>query len=262
MNLLLALLALGAGTACAQTVLHTPLPELAGVYTMYEGGRASVAQAPGAPLDVDHAWLTVWGWAQPGWFHGDGVECDESVVEVVAPSLWARMPPLLLPDPYWSAVTADLSGSFQVDMAFQPHWGATWDILEDGQETVWLGPNNLASYCLVPAVLPVAVVDSVVLHIQLRDAASPDPTREPQLDLEAPWPNPGNGAVTVAWEVPRGVARLSLHDLAGVRLREWPAPGGGRRELRIDTSGLASGIYLVALDTGAQRQVRRLAVVR
>jgi hypothetical protein len=87
-----------------------------------------------------------------------------------------------------------------------------------------------------------------------------------QVQLRKTYPNPARDHVTVRYAVPPsagGPARLALFDLLGRRVRTVAAaPGEGRAKRRLDTSGLASGVYVLRLQAGGTAKTRRLTVVR
>jgi hypothetical protein len=91
-----------------------------------------------------------------------------------------------------------------------------------------------------------------------------------RLELMGAWPNPTPGAATVGFALPEASdVRLAVYDAVGRRVATL-ADGryeAGRHELRWDgRSGaglrLASGLYLVRLEAGAQTRTSRLTVVR
>ena len=81
----------------------------------------------------------------------------------------------------------------------------------------------------------------------------------------AAWPNPAAGAAEVRFTLDAaGPARLSVYDALG---REVAVLADGEREAgphtaRLDTAGLAPGVYLVRLATGGAEATTQLTVVR
>jgi hypothetical protein len=83
--------------------------------------------------------------------------------------------------------------------------------------------------------------------------------------LEAAYPNPFRTTATVAYRLDAAAdVRLSVYDVLGRRVRvlaEGPTAAGAHRAA-LDGGGLASGVYLVVLEAGGQRQARRVMLVR
>jgi hypothetical protein len=83
--------------------------------------------------------------------------------------------------------------------------------------------------------------------------------------LEALYPNPFRTAATVAYRLDAAAdVRLSVYDVLGRRVRvlhEGPAAAGAHRTA-FDGAGLASGVYLVVLEAGGQREARKVMLVR
>jgi len=128
--------------------------------------------------------------------------------------------------------------------------------------------NGTAAYAmdvdLVQDVLSGAVEPALtfeadaLLHVSLGDVPS-------AATLYPSYPNPARTAVTVPLEVPtEGPVRLLLYDALGRQVRtlldEPLAPG--RHEVRVDVSGLASGVYHYQLRAGDARASGRMTVVR
>ncbi|MBM4131775.1 T9SS type A sorting domain-containing protein [bacterium] len=85
------------------------------------------------------------------------------------------------------------------------------------------------------------------------------------------YPNPFNPRTTIAFELPRGSSRVSLriYDLKGravATLVDGPLPAGrhGVAWQAVDDAGraLSSGVYFAQLDTGADRAIHKLTLVR
>ncbi len=94
---------------------------------------------------------------------------------------------------------------------------------------------------------------------------SEGPAEAVALALEAPFPNPARGAVTVGYALPEaGPVRLALFDLLGRRVRtlvDAPRAAGSHRD-RLQTGGLASGVYVVRLEAGGQALTQRVVLLR
>ena len=86
-----------------------------------------------------------------------------------------------------------------------------------------------------------------------------------ELALDAPYPNPSRGAVTVPFVVPSdGPARLAAYDVLGreVAVLADGAHEAGAHEARLPTGSLPPGVYVVRLVAGDETRVQRLTVVR
>jgi len=103
---------------------------------------------------------------------------------------------------------------------------------------------------------------TVVEGQTVADAPGPGGTG---LRLAVPAPNPAAGAATVRFEVPAaGPVRLTLLDAVGrvVAVLADGARAAGAHTVRVDTAGLAAGLYVVRLAHAAGVVVRPLAVAR
>jgi hypothetical protein len=96
-------------------------------------------------------------------------------------------------------------------------------------------------------------------------ATHSDPAGRPfRLDL-AVHPNPFNPDTRVSWTQTRpGLVRLVLYDLAGRQVRELVHGhrAAGFHELRLDGAGLASGVYLLRLETDETTQGCKVLLVK
>lgn len=83
--------------------------------------------------------------------------------------------------------------------------------------------------------------------------------------LAEPWPNPFNPTTTLAFTLPATAeVELAVFDLAGRRVATL-AQGlrqAGEHQFTFQASGLASGLYLARLQSGAQVETRRLLLVK
>ncbi|MCB9474004.1 MAG: S8 family peptidase [Candidatus Delongbacteria bacterium] len=86
----------------------------------------------------------------------------------------------------------------------------------------------------------------------------------PGLLAEEPWPNPASDALTLLLQMEQaGPVRWALHSLDGSRvLTGSAAPGRGVHPLRLELSGLASGSYLLDLESADKHEQRRISVIR
>jgi hypothetical protein len=85
------------------------------------------------------------------------------------------------------------------------------------------------------------------------------------LALEAPYPNPARGDVTLRYALPQaGEATVSVYDVLGRRVVQVASGPqvAGPAERRLDTSRWPSGMYFVRLVAGGEVHTRRLTVVR
>ena len=97
----------------------------------------------------------------------------------------------------------------------------------------------------------------------LTDPVSIERTVE-ELQLKKTFPNPARSQATVRFAVPqRQEVTLELYDVLG-RQVQTVSDGEvqGRRELQVDLSGLASGMYFLRLNAEGQTETQRLTVVR
>lgn len=83
--------------------------------------------------------------------------------------------------------------------------------------------------------------------------------------LASNYPNPFNPTTAIAFQLPApGLARLAVYDLLGrevALLTDGTLPAG-RHEVQFDASGLASGMYLYALDVAGQRLTRSMLLLK
>lgn len=178
-----------------------------------------------------------------------------------------------------------LAGGLTVDLA---------DVDGDGLELVWFvdgaevarhaisaGADTLSCWSL-PAP-PADLLDgNIVLHAELTDGTvSLNPggaacaweldfsglsgTTPLQLALEPAWPNPFNPSTRLPFVLARaGQVRLAVYDLRGAQVAVladgWQA--AGRHEVRWEAGRLASGVYVAVLETGGERRVQRLTLLK
>ncbi len=106
--------------------------------------------------------------------------------------------------------------------------------------------KEVASVEIDPAHWLVKEVDNIMVGIS-------DPGNASQFSIA---PNPASGHVTIFFENDPGHEKqVILTDLSGKILLQTNASG---KQTRIDVSGLASGVYLIAVQDGQQRMVQRL----
>ena len=83
--------------------------------------------------------------------------------------------------------------------------------------------------------------------------------------LQEPAPNPFNPATTLRWSLPRPAeVRLALYDLQGrlTRLLWEGVQPAGEHSLRLEAGDLASGVYLLRLESAGRAQTRRLLLLK
>lgn len=79
------------------------------------------------------------------------------------------------------------------------------------------------------------------------------------------YPNPFNPATTIAFDLAdQAMTTLTVYDVLGHRITELVhgTLAAGRHSVTFNAAGLASGVYLYRLQSGAASAVRRLAVVK
>jgi hypothetical protein len=94
----------------------------------------------------------------------------------------------------------------------------------------------------------------------------PPPETASRVELDAPYPNPFNPTTVIdlRLSVFGTPVRLAVYDLLGREvavLAEGPFPAG-RHQVRLDARDLASGVYLIILDAGGERHIRRVTVLK
>lgn len=109
---------------------------------------------------------------------------------------------------------------------------------------------------------------STVFHLVLPKVTSapPEPAANlPDFRLAQPRPNPLNGIAAVEFELPRpGLVKLLVTDAAGHMvsvLEEGFKPAGTHRAVW-NARSLPAGVYLVHLDAGGDRRIRKVVLVR
>ncbi len=99
----------------------------------------------------------------------------------------------------------------------------------------------------------------------LTDSEDDAPAQPAGFALGAAYPNPFRSAATVPFEASApGRVRLSVFDVLGREvavLAEGDLPAGAHRA-QFDGSRLASGVYLVVLEAGGQRQATKIVLLR
>ncbi len=110
------------------------------------------------------------------------------------------------------------------------------------------------------AVAPTAVV------AEATDVTAKDGDATATFALLAPTPNPTAGDATLRFTLADAQpAVLTLHDLLGrtvATLYDGDAPAGDVQSVRVQTSGLAPGVYVARLVSDGQTAVQRLTVLR
>jgi hypothetical protein len=97
-------------------------------------------------------------------------------------------------------------------------------------------------------------------------AVATEPSALPErLTLASPYPNPSRTAATLAYGLSEATdVRLVLYDILGreVAVVAEGTHGAGAHTAMLDTSRLASGLYVARLTAGSEAATRRLTVVR
>jgi len=100
----------------------------------------------------------------------------------------------------------------------------------------------------------------------LTDAVTVDIEMKEALTLDAPVPNPVSGGATVSFTVKERVeATLQLYNTLGQRVKtvyQGTPPAEQAHTVRLESSGLASGVYFLRLDAGGQTRTTRVTIVR
>lgn len=88
----------------------------------------------------------------------------------------------------------------------------------------------------------------------------------PQQQLSAPYPNPFNPTTSFALTLPEVThTRITVHDLLGRQvalLQNGELSGGLTHTFNFDAAHLASGTYLLRVETGAYHETRRLLLLK
>lgn len=100
------------------------------------------------------------------------------------------------------------------------------------------------------------LTDPISVTIQMQEAVK----------LNAPAPNPATGSAALSFAVKeQAETRITLYNVLGQRVRTLyrgtPTAGESQR-IRLEATGLPSGVYLLRLRAGGQAKTRRLTVVR
>ena len=91
------------------------------------------------------------------------------------------------------------------------------------------------------------------------------PVLPPAYGLSQNYPNPFNPSTTIKYELPKSsMVRLSVYDLLGreVSVLVNERRDAGVHEVKLDASGLSSGVYLCRLQAGDFTQTKRLLLLR
>lgn len=154
---------------------------------------------------------------------------------------------LAFPVGEWENTAEDSPSLFYSTSLFTNPFWRRFNELAVGGESI----NNRALPIRATFLIPVANEDS--------------PETPDAYVLEPNWPNPFNPSTTIAYRLPAaGRVRLEVFDLLGRRvatLVDGVMPAG-RHETRFDATGLASGLYLYALDAGAEKISRPMLLVK
>jgi hypothetical protein len=86
-----------------------------------------------------------------------------------------------------------------------------------------------------------------------------------ELALHGPAPNPVRNGTTLRYDLPRDTkVTIALYDLMGRRVRTLVQGGetAGRKQARLDVSGLAAGTYFVRMRADGTTRTRKVTVVK
>jgi len=100
-------------------------------------------------------------------------------------------------------------------------------------------------------------------HIAPDSIPPPDQTSRP-LTLSAPYPNPAAHQARLHFYLPSDMqVRFDLWNMRGQKVKDLLSAHviGGDQELRIDTGGLASGLYFIRMETPGNDQIRKLLIL-
>jgi hypothetical protein len=119
------------------------------------------------------------------------------------------------------------------------------------------GDNN-------PLPSSIVVLDEVSIY-SAHVSVEPRAPRPADFGITAAWPNPFNPSTRVAFRLDHeGPIDLALFNLQGQRLRsvaQGVLPAGEHQAL-VDGSGLASGLYLLSLESGGRRSVHKVMLLK
>lgn len=101
--------------------------------------------------------------------------------------------------------------------------------------------------------------------VEITEVKGSPPVPPPSFTLSQNYPNPFNPTTTVAYSVPvRSNIRLTVYDILGRRIRTlvdgMQSPGEHR--LTLDSTGLASGTYLLVLETPQGVLTSKIALIK
>jgi hypothetical protein len=140
----------------------------------------------------------------------------------------------------------------------------------------------ITGYIVVGNTMFIAVLDLTTLPVttsiwkraisELTAVGGVAPDLPAKFVLEQNYPNPFNPSTKIAYVIPTGAGfqatgsnvRLAIYDLLGRELAVLAngAQSPGRHEVTFDARGLASGVYLIRMTSGALSLTKRMALVR
>jgi hypothetical protein len=119
---------------------------------------------------------------------------------------------------------------------------------------------------------PVGVTQAVVLDgtgqrlpVQLADSPAPATSLPMSFALYAPYPNPFNPSTLIRFALPQGgPVRLTVFNALGQVVESLGADwrDAGMHQVQWQADGYAAGLYLVQVQAGAQRQVRKVLLLK
>ncbi len=97
-----------------------------------------------------------------------------------------------------------------------------------------------------------AIDNPAVIGLRIHTAEEPQEERPERFTLLGNFPNPFNPTTTVVFDLPEdGQIRISVYDMLGKRVMTLPAramAAGRQRQIVLDASALASGMYLYRIE--------------
>ena len=127
-------------------------------------------------------------------------------------------------------------------------------------------PDDSGTYELVATnTESAATSESVVVTVTSTIATEGETGLPTAFALYGNYPNPFTGHTTIPFDLPEASSvRISVYNVLGQRVGV-AADGdfaAGRHTASLDASGLASGVYIYAIEAGSYRESRRMMVVR
>lgn len=153
----------------------------------------------------------------------------------------------------------------QIDSGFKlGDWRLSWEgypsITADGRR-LFFSANYDGTYRIYETHMIIDENGDSVTSVR-RD---PPPGKPESFKLYDVYPNPANPTATIAYSLPyRSNASLVVYDILGRRLRELSrgVENAGEHKLIFDGSGLASGVYIVVLETPLGPLTKKIVLIK